>query len=127
MASIRQVRPGVWEVRLFVGSDERGRPRQLSRTVHGTKRDAQRMAAELTVAPPSPLAGRTVAEAMDVWPETNALAWAASTIRDQTSRVGLVKQDPIARIEVGRLTVADVDRWHARARAKGVGESSLRN
>ena len=99
----------------------------MSRTVHGTKRDAQRVAAELTVAPPSPLAGRTVAEAMDAWLETNAPTWAASTVRDQTSRVGLVKRDPIARIEVGRLTVADVDRWHARARAKGVGESSLRN
>ena len=85
------------------------------------------MAAELTVAPPSPLAGRTVAEAMDAWLETNAPTWAASTVRDQTSRVGLVKRDPIARIEVGRLTVADVDRWHARARANGVGESSLRN
>jgi integrase len=64
---------------------------------------------------------------MDAWLETNAPTWAASTVRDQTSRVGLVKRDPIARIEVGRLTVADVDRWHARARANGVGESSLRN
>ena len=33
----------------------------------------------------------------------------------------------IARAQLGRLTVADVDRWHARLRAQGVGESSLRN
>ena len=53
MATIRQRRPGVWEVRVFVGYDERGRPAQVSRTVHGTKRQAQRVAAELTVAPPA--------------------------------------------------------------------------
>ena len=39
----------------------------------------------------------------------------------------LVKADVIARMPLGRLTVADVDRWHARLRGKGVGESSLRN
>ncbi|MEO5900307.1 MAG: site-specific integrase [Ilumatobacteraceae bacterium] len=127
MATIRQREPGVWEVRVFVGTDERGRPKQVSRTVRGSKRDAQRTAAQLTIAPPSPLAGRTVAEAMDAWLETNTPTWAASTIRDQASRVGLVKRDPIARIEVGRLTVADVDRWHARVRSRGVGEASLRN
>ena len=38
----------MWEVRVFVGYDARGRPAQASRTVHGTKRQAQRVAAELT-------------------------------------------------------------------------------
>ena len=117
----------MWEVRVFVGSDERGRPRQVSRTVRGTKREAQHLAAQLTIAPPSPDAGRTVAEALDAWLETSAPTWAASTQRDQASRVALVKRDPIVRVEVGRLTVADVDRWHARVRSAGVGESSLRN
>ncbi len=46
MATIREKRPGVWEVRAFTGRDERGRPTQVSQTVHGTKRDAQRVAAE---------------------------------------------------------------------------------
>lgn len=47
LATIREKRPGVWEVRAFTGSDVRGRPTQLSRTVHGGKRDAQRLAAQL--------------------------------------------------------------------------------
>ncbi len=37
----------MWEVRVITGSDARGRPTQLSRTVHGGKRDAQRLAAQL--------------------------------------------------------------------------------
>ncbi len=127
MATLRERKPGVWEVRVFVGNDERGRPKQVSRTVRGTKRAAQRAAAELTVAPPAASDARTVADALDAWIETHTPTWAASTVRDQTSRASLVKADKIARTPLGRLTVADVDRWHTRLRAAEVGESSLRN
>lgn len=127
MATLRERKPGVWEVRVFVGDDERGRPKQVSRTVRGTKRAAQRAAALLTVMPPAASDGRTVADALDAWIETHTPTWAASTVRDQTSRASLVKADKIARSPLGRLTVADVDRWHTRLRAAGVGESSLRN
>jgi integrase len=127
MATIRQRKPGVWEVRVFVGNDDSGRPKQVSRTVRGTKRDAQRAAAELTVAPPAAADGRTVADALEAWIETHTPTWAASTVRDQTSRASLVKADKIARMQLARLTVADVDRWHTRLRAAGVGESTLRN
>ena len=59
--------------------------------MRGTKRQAQRVAAELTVAPPSPSAGRTVADALDAWLEISNPTWAISTVRDHTSRVSLVK------------------------------------
>jgi len=127
VASIRERKPGVWEVRVFVGEDEKGRPKQVSRTVRGTKRTAQKFAAELTVTPPPPSEGHTVADALDAWLETNTPTWVPSTVRDQTSRASLVKADKIARTVVDRLSVADVDRWHARLRDRGVGESSIRN
>ncbi len=126
MATIRERRPGVWEVRAFTGRDERGRPTQVSRTVHGTKRDAQRIAAELTLRP-SNAARRTVADLLDLWVEHNEATWAPASRRDQTSRAALVKTDPIAAIAVARLSVADVDRWHARLRRAGAGEGSIRN
>ncbi len=127
MATLRERKPGVWEVRVFVGNDERGRPRQVSRTVRGTKRAAQRAAAQLTVARPAASDGRTVADVLDAWIEMHTPTWAASTVRDQTSRASLVKADNLARTPLGRLAVVDVDRWHTRLRAAGVGESSLRN
>jgi integrase len=36
----KEVRPGTWRLRVVDGYDERGRPHQLSRTVTGTKREA---------------------------------------------------------------------------------------
>ena len=124
-ATVRERSPGVWEVRVFVGRDPRGKPIQVSRSVRGTKRAAQKVAASLTVEPPAPEGNRSVAEALDAWLEVSGPTWAVSTLRDQTSRVSLVKRDVIARTVIGRLTVADVDRWHARLRSKGVGESSI--
>lgn len=127
MATIRERRPGVWEVRAFTGRDEHGRPTQVSRTVRGGKKDAQRVAAEMTIRPTGRAAGRAVADVLDQWVEHNEAAWAPSTRRDQLSRAGLVKADPIARIAVARLAVADVDRWHSRLRRAGAGEGSIRN
>jgi hypothetical protein len=82
---MREKRPGVWEVRAFTGRDERDRPTQVSRTVHGSKRDAQRVAAELTLRP-SKSARRTVADLLDLWVSQNEPVWAPSTRRDQVSR-----------------------------------------
>jgi hypothetical protein len=49
VATLREREPGVWEVRVFVGRDAAGRPRQMSRTVRGSRRAAQKVAASLSV------------------------------------------------------------------------------
>ena len=59
MATIRQRRPGVWEVRGYTGKDIDGKSTQVSRTVHGTKKDAKLVAAELTVKPARNAGGRS--------------------------------------------------------------------
>ena len=127
MATIRERRPGVWEVRGYTGRDREGNPTQVSRTVHGTKRDAQRVAAELTVKPARNAGGRKVGQLLDEWLEIKAPSWAPLTVRDQTSRVRLLKQDPIASMSVASVGVSDIDRWVARLRRAGFGESSIRN
>ncbi|GAC1314458.1 MAG: site-specific integrase [Acidimicrobiales bacterium] len=126
MATVRETKPGVWEVRVFTGRDAAGKPTQLSRTVRGTKKDAQRVAAELTLTP-SRAAGRTVTTLLDAWVDLNEAAWAPATVRDNKSRVALIKGDPIAGLSLGRLTVADVDRWHGRLRRAGAGDAAIRN
>jgi integrase/predicted nucleotidyltransferase len=126
MATVRERRPGVWEIRVFTGRDASGRPTQVSRTVRGTKREAQRVAASLESRPPSNAAGRTVTEVLDAWREVNVPVWAETTRRDYQSRIAQIVSDPIAEMPVARLGVADVERWHARMRKGGVGEAAIR-
>ncbi len=126
MATIREKRPGVWEVRVFTGRDKRGRPTQVSRTVRGGKRAAQKVAAELEAGPRSSAGGRTVADVLDEWVEANEATWTPATLRDQRSRSTLIGDDQIAHLPVARLSVGDVERWHLRMRRAGVGEGAIR-
>jgi integrase len=128
MVTIREKRPGYWEVRAFVGRDERGKPVQVSRVLRGTKRDARRFAAQLSLAPASRSGEQVnVAELLELWFEHAAPSWAPSTLRDQRTRIRAINKDAIASAKLARLTVADVDRWHARLARRGVREGSVRN
>ena len=126
MATLRERKPGVWEIRVFTGRDSSGRPTQISRTVRGTKREAQRVAATLESRPPSNAAGRTVTDVLTAWRDVNQPVWAESTRRDYESRIARIESDPLAAMPVARLGVADVERWHARMRKTGVGEAAIR-
>src|ERR1700712_1684364 len=121
---MREKQPGVWEVRVFTGTNARGRPTQLSRTVGGSKRDARRVAAELEVGPGRAApAGRTVDDVLDAWLEQNT----PSSAREQRTRVRAIKQDPIVRISLARLSIADVERWHTRLHAAGRQDAGIKN
>ena len=72
----------MWEVRAFSGRDAYGKRTQVSRTVHVTKKDALRAAAELTVTPVGGAAGRTVADVLDVWVTRSSPTWAPASHRD---------------------------------------------
>jgi len=97
MATIRQRRPGVWEVRGYTGKDVDGKSTQVSRTVHGTKKDAKLVAAELTVKPARNAGGRKLRQLLDEWVDIKTPGWADLTVRDQTSRAKQVAADPIGR------------------------------
>ena len=129
MATIREKAPGVWEVRVFTGRDAHGKPTQISRTVRGGKREAQRLAVQLEAGPGrATAAGRTVTDVLDAWVEHNSDTWAPSSARDQRSRVKSIKLDEaLVRIPVARLSVADVERWHARLRRAGKQDAGIKN
>jgi len=123
VATIRERGDGVYEVRVFVGRDERGKPSQRSKTVRGGKREAERVAAELETKP-FRAGAKTVADALDAWVEMKTPTWAVSSKRDQIGRANALKEDPIGNVSVARLGVEDVDKWIARRRKQGKGEPS---
>jgi len=93
MATIRERRPGVFEVRVFVGRDERGKPVQASRTVHGSKKDARKAAEELGAAVLVERGTRTtLGRLLELWVESSKASWAPSTVDSQRSRVALTKR-----------------------------------
>lgn len=111
-----------------MGRDEDGRPIQTSRTVHGTKKDAQRVAAELTVRASTVSATRiSVSQMLDLWADNARATWSPGTEQNQLSRIRLVKADRIASLSLSKLTAVDVDQWHARLERQGVGDAAIRN
>jgi hypothetical protein len=89
--------------------------------VRGGKREAQRVAVELVGGPGrASAAGPPVRDVLDEWVEHNSATWASSSARDQRSRVKAIKTaETLARMPVARLSVAAVERWHARLRRAG--------
>jgi len=127
MATLREKRSGVWEVRVFTGSDARGRPTQLSRTVHGGKRDALKLAAELEVGPA--VRRQRVALSATCSMRGSSRTWTRGHPhrRDQQSRVRAIKKDQISRPPLARLSVGDVERWHTRMRKAGMADAGIKN
>ncbi len=127
MATIRKRGEGVWEVRVFAGRDVSGKPKQVSRTVRGSKRDAEIEAAKLTLKPPAADGAHSVGELLDEWITVKSAGWAAYTLREYTSRYNKIKEDLIGDKKVNKLKVSDIDRWVARSREAGLGEAAIRN
>ena len=95
MATVREKRPGTWELRVYIGGDERGRKKQVSRTFQGSERAARKRASELErqYAGVTPAAvERTVEDAMAEWQAAH-VEWARLTNRDYASRAGFVARD----------------------------------
>ena len=101
MATVRQKRRGVWEVRVFTGT---GRPRPAEPDLQDDPRrqargDARR-AGEMEVGrrPGSRRAAAPSATSSTRGSDQNLDTWAPSSARDQQSRVRGIKNDPIARL-----------------------------
>ena len=68
-----------------------------------------------------------MSDVLDAWVEQNLDTWAPSSARDQQSRVRGIKKDQIARLPLARLSVGDVERWHARLRRAGMRDAGIKN
>ena len=127
VANIREKRPGLWEVRVFAGRDAAGKPVQVSKSVRGSKKDAQRLAAQLTLRPARGAGRRTVSELLDDYVKHRTPTWSLQTRTTYRGRVNAINEDPITSIAVARLSVRDVDAWVLRMRQDQVGAASLKN
>lgn len=110
--TVRKMPSGAWQVRVYRGQDQHGKQLWVYRTVHGGKRDAQRVESELsldlTVTPASQL---TVADAIIAYLERSKDRLAPKTIRSHESLARLWINPTLGQIRLDRLQVTDVTSW----------------
>ncbi len=121
--SIRQRGGSSFELRVYCGTDpDTGKRRWMTRTVRGTRADAQRelkvLAAHANVAP-AVGAQTTVAELLDQWFARGRVSWSPTTVRNLGSIVERHLKPALGDLLVGDLTAAIVDQFYERLRTEG--------
>ena len=127
LATIREKRPGVWEVRVYIGADARGRPMQRSKTFHGHRRDAEQWAVEMAYRTPKS-GQRTVADMLDEWFKmAQVYNWKYKTREKYERAIRQIKDlDPeLADMRLARFNVEAVERWQMRMADRGTGKSAM--
>jgi len=137
--SIRELpgRPGVWELRVFVGRDSTGKIRHRQATVHGTRRHAERELARMIAGQEA--APAVVAEEPVVWGPTTIINDAIEAWRDNgwddlspktAGRYESCWENHI-RSSIGRQRIAsigpyEVEKYFRQLKQKGLSEGSVR-
>jgi integrase len=104
-----------WQLRVYVGIDAAtGRPRWLSKTVHGTQRFARRQLEELVAE-----VGRarirtgTLTDLLDQWLDAASPGWSASTVNHTRSIVECHLKPHLGHLDLAKLTTEDIDDFYA--------------
>lgn len=121
--SIRQRGTGSTELRVYAGTDpDTGRRRWVTKTVRGTREDAERelqaLSARANIAP-AVGARTTMAELLDQWFARGSAGWPPATVRSVGSIVDHHLKPEIGGVLVGDLTAVMVDELYERLRTDG--------
>jgi integrase len=130
--SLRERRPGVWELIVQLPRDATSpRARQLSRTVQGTKREAQRaLAALVTEASAGKISSSTttLAELLDRWLEHVAEQLLPTTVREYRRLVARMIAPDLGSLMLRRVTTQRLDAYYASlVRERELSPSSVRH
>jgi integrase len=123
VGSLRQRRPGSWELRVHAGRDETtGRPRYVSRTVRGDRDDAERELALLVTqvkdSPTSPTFG-TVAELCDKWWAYSSPNLAPAVATEYRRLLDRRVIPALGAVDLHGLHTKDLDAWYSELLAVG--------
>lgn len=110
-----------WELRIYRGVDpDTGRQRWSTKTVHGSRRYAERQLAEFVEAVrESEVRTGTVGELLDRWFEAASPQWAPSTVSQTRSVIGCHLKPHLGHLPVAKLTTADIDDFYGHLLRRG--------
>ena len=115
--------PKTWRLSVYVGRDSRtGRKRYVQRTVHGTKREAERTLARLVTEVDegrhSASAAGTFGSLLDRWLETKAQSVDPATISNYRWVAEKYVKPGLGRARLANLKAVDIDSFYVRLAAK---------
>jgi len=113
-------RGDAWRIVVDAGTDPiTGKRRQLTRTVHGTKREAEAVRNAMLTEIAEGRASRTrstVADLLNAWFEANELDWSPRTALENRRQIVTVLIPALGSVKLSRLKASDLDAFYARAR-----------
>ncbi len=130
--SKRELRPGVWELRVSLGYDpETGKRHQVSKTFHGGARAADAALRDLVDhQAPSRTDGMgvTVGQLLDRWlEECERLDLSPTTVRNYTSQVNGTIRPRLGKIKLHQLTAKHLDDLYGTLKDAGKSPKTIRN
>ncbi len=122
--TLRERSKGVYELRVYVGRDPvTKRPRQISRTFHGGKRDANTALAKMVAeASEGKMGGTnaTVAKLLDAWLADAKGRISPASFAVYEDSANRIKATDLALVRLNRLGPQDIDACYASMREAGV-------
>jgi integrase len=128
----RERRKGVWEVRVYLGRDPiSGKPRQLSKTVHGGARAADEALRELlNKQGPSRSdgIGVTVGQLLTSWlEECERLELSPTTLGTYRAQIEGTIRPALGKVPLTRLTAKNLDDLYRALKSRGRSPKTIRN
>ena len=118
---------GTWRAKVFLGQDSNGRQRYLTRTVHGTKREADAQLRQLILE--AGLAHETSQATMDdlaaKWLDLAAESLSPSTLREYRRLLEKIVLPQFGSVKIRAIRPSDLDSFYAGLRRRGVSGRAL--
>lgn len=118
---------GTWRAKVFLGQDASGRQRYLTRTVHGTKREADAQLRQLILE--AGLANETSHATMDdlaaKWLDLVSETLSPSTLREYRRLLAKIVLPQFGGTKVRAIRPSDLDTFYATLRRRGVSGRPL--
>jgi integrase len=125
-----EVAPGKWRLRVYVGRKPDGSPIQVSRTIHGGVRAADReLASMVSAATKGKLSGgtETVQQLLDLWLEhCEEQGRSPTTIREYSRIADKVVNPRLGKLMLRKLDARHLDSHYKELRRKGLAPASIR-
>ncbi|MCL6597631.1 MAG: site-specific integrase [Alicyclobacillus macrosporangiidus] len=119
-----------WLIRVFVGRDANGKRRYVNRTVHGSKKDAQKvlreMLSERDKGQIQAVTKETVNQYLDRWLTTHRMAVKARTAQTNEQLLRLYIRPLLGEIRLTKLTSLDVQEAYSKLTQQGLSPSTVR-